>query len=52
MCDALGCVGRISAYRTGHDPKNRSVMIALCVAHRQAFDSGEAVVTAAGELRE
>lgn len=52
MCDATGCVSPVAAWRIGRDNRGHKTTLALCVAHRQALDSGEPVTTAAGTFRE
>jgi hypothetical protein len=52
VCDAQGCVRAVDAWRKGRDPRGHKVVLALCVEHRQSFDSGEVVVTAAGPIKE
>ena len=46
MCDAKGCVRDVDANRDGRTRDGRRVNLALCVRHRQDFDSGDGVETA------
>lgn len=52
MCDVTGCVSEIAAWRSGRDRHGHKTTLALCVRHRQDFDSGEPVTTAAGTFQE